>query len=254
MAGELVGQSQTGTSPLSGNAPRRTKEEHVIAKVKKSDDEAVLLFQFQALKHFNVNRTGWLRRERALLAADRKAAEKHRRLPTPNNVVAATHPRPRWNDQVSDFAGEEGDPIEPVVRPTSPVQNSEEIRRTVTRKDKDFNSIPDYCPALSSLIGCGNLEIDWNYRPRDLDNDPHASLLHPVELRLAEILRLDCATYLTSKRRIFQRRLECFRVGKKFLKTDAQRACKIDVNKTSRLWIAFRKVGWLRKGWMRRFL
>jgi hypothetical protein len=79
-------------------------------------------------------------------------------------------------------------------------------------------------------------------------------LLHPDELILASNLRLDCATYLTSKRRIFLRRLECARIGKEFRKTDAQQACKIDVNKASKLWQAYDRVGWLDIQWMREYM
>ena len=83
---------------------------------------------------------------------------------------------------------------------------------------------------------------------------PHRQLLHPDEVTLAGNLRLDCATYLTSKRRIFERRLQCLRMGKECRKTDAQQACKIDVNKASKLWTAFDKVGWLDARFMRQFL
>jgi hypothetical protein len=70
---------------------------------------------------------------------------------------------------------------------------------------------------------------------------------------LAANLRLDAATYLTSKRRMFIARLNCLKISKEFRKTDAQQACKIDVNKASKLWTAFDKVGWLDKHWVARF-
>jgi hypothetical protein len=98
-----------------------------------------------------------------------------------------------------------------------------------------------------------SLKVDWKGNALALSNDPFRHLLHPDELALAAGLRLDCATYLTSKRRIFMRRLDCFRIGKEFRKTDAQQACKIDVNKASKLWTAYEKVGWLNKEWMRHF-
>jgi len=94
------------------------------------------------------------------------------------------------------------------------------------------------------------MKIDWKGAPISLADDPHVHLLHPDEVSLAANLRLDCATYLTSKRRIFIRRLECYRIGKEFRKTDAQQACKIDVNKASKLWQAFEKVGWLNEKWV----
>lgn len=124
------------------------------------------------------------------------------------------------------------------------------------REDKDFASLPDYCPPLTSLPpnrpNC--LKVDWKGNALDLSNDPHVHWLHPDEQLLAAALRLDCATYLTSKRRIFMRRLECARIGKEFRKTDAQQACKIDVNKASKLWTAYDRVHWLDMVWMHKFL
>lgn len=77
------------------------------------------------------------------------------------------------------------------------------------------------------------------------------SLLHPDEQKLASNLRLDPATYLTSKRRIFVARLRHFHEQRPFRKTHAQTACKIDVNKASKLHVAFESVGWFDDYWMR---
>ncbi|KAL1851069.1 hypothetical protein Daus18300_012678 [Diaporthe australafricana] len=119
------------------------------------------------------------------------------------------------------------------------------------REDKDFNAIPDFCPPLNSLPDKSNLmRVDWKGAPLDLSKDPHKHLLHPDELQLAAGLRLDCATYLTSKRRIFEARLDYYHKGKEFRKTHAQQACKIDVNKASKLHTAYERAGWLDKRWM----
>jgi hypothetical protein len=139
-------------------------------------------------------------------------------------------------------------------RGTIRVSSTPEPRvRTVApnREDKDFNSIRDYSPPLGSL-GNKSLKVDWKGNPLDLSKDPHAHLLHPEELKLAANLRLDCATYLTSKRRIFESRRNCFMrtPPKPFRKTDAQQACKIDVNKASKLWTAYDSVGWLDDRWV----
>ncbi|KAL8291030.1 hypothetical protein RB597_005595 [Gaeumannomyces tritici] len=124
------------------------------------------------------------------------------------------------------------------------------------REDKAFEMLPDFCPPLGSLPAnrpnC--LKVDWKGNALDLTNDPHAHRLHPDERLLAAGLRLDCATYLTSKRRIFMRRLECARIGKEFRKTDAQQACKIDVNKASKLWTAYERVRWLDVEWMKPYI
>jgi hypothetical protein len=130
-------------------------------------------------------------------------------------------------------------------------------RRVVapSREDKDFAALPDYSPPtriLDGLPGC--FRVEWRGHAITLDSDPHRDRLHPEELVLASTLRLDCATYLTSKRRIFIRRIECARNGKEFRKTDAQQACKIDVNKASKLWTAYEKVGWLDKALFARWI
>jgi hypothetical protein len=121
-------------------------------------------------------------------------------------------------------------------------------RQATSRDDTDYNSLPDYSPPLNTLPQ-GNikvLKVDWKGTALDLENDPDRHLLHEAEVHLASILRLNCATYLCSKRRIFLARVEAMKKGKEFRKTDAQQACKIDVNKASKLWGAYEKVGWFR--------
>lgn len=120
------------------------------------------------------------------------------------------------------------------------------------REDVDYNSLPDYAPPTDTLPK-GNpkiLKADWaSNNVLNLSNDPDRHLLHEAEINLAGTLRLSCATYLCSKRRIFEARLNALRIGKEFRKTDAQQACKIDVNKASKLWTAYDKVGWFGKGY-----
>ncbi|KAK2590940.1 hypothetical protein QQS21_011381 [Conoideocrella luteorostrata] len=236
-----------------------------VAPPKREDYELALTFRSQVMKHFTTNRKRWLRQERALLQADRRAGAQRYHVIMPAKPIAAkphrqrvdrvskphTAPRPiRTNATTSNGTI----PARPAGRTSATPEPS---RRVVApnREDKDYNSLPDYCPPLDSLPSRANsLKVDWKGQPIDLNSDPHASLLHPDELLLAGNLRLDCATYLTSKRRIFERRLQCLRTGKEFRKTDAQQACKIDVNKASKLWTAFDKVGWLDARWVRRFL
>ncbi|KAH0592069.1 hypothetical protein MHUMG1_10202 [Metarhizium humberi] len=254
---------------------QRIVDEHVRARSqsifsgvtppKREDYELVLTFRSQVMTHFTTNRKGWLRKERALLEADRRAGAQRYHAIMPAKPIAAKPPRSQRTDRISkphatprpirtNATTVGTTPVRPVGRTSATPEPS---RRVVApnREDKDFNSLPDYCPPLNSLPNRSNsLKVDWKGQPIDLSSDPHASLLHPDELLLAGNLRLDCATYLTSKRRIFERRLQCLRTGKEFRKTDAQQACKIDVNKASKLWTAFEKVGWLEQGWVRRFL
>jgi hypothetical protein len=129
-------------------------------------------------------------------------------------------------------------------------------RPATNRDDTDYKSLLDYAPSLDTLPK-GNtkvLKADWKGQVLDLSNDPDRQMLHEAEVNLAATLRLSCATYLCSKRRIFQARIDALRIGKEFRKTDAQQACKIDVNKASKLWQAYDKVGWFKPEYFRQFL
>jgi hypothetical protein len=140
---------------------------------------------------------------------------------------------------------------------TTPKSASPKPARPVTnRDDSDYTSIPDYSPPLDTLPK-GNakaLKAEWKGQALSLADDPDRDLLHEAELNLAGTLRLNCATYLTSKRRIFQARIEALRIGKEFRKTDAQQACKIDVNKASKLWQSYDRVGWFNPDYFRQYL
>lgn len=145
-------------------------------------------------------------------------------------------------------------PFEPERRnsTTAARKQSRELKETKEHKeDADFSSLPDYSPPMSSLTDNAKaLKTEWRGNPLDLSQDPHKHLLHPAELALAATLRLSCAMFICTKRRIFAARREYFQEGRDFNKTAAQQACKIDVNKASKLWTAFDKVGWFDKKWV----
>lgn len=113
-----------------------------------------------------------------------------------------------------------------------------------------WQKLPDYSPSLETLPAGNNkcMKVEWKGSPLNLSNDPLISELHPAELYLASILRLPCDLYLDSKRRLFLEKVCKFKKGLPFRRTDAQKACRIDVNKASRLFSAFEKVGWLKDG------
>lgn len=183
-----------------------------------------------------------------LPTANNRVAKRSRAAPARIAPQISNSPRQAGGNGGSGSNGSNmrmpGSSPEPRVRTTAP-----------NREDKDFASLEDYCPPLDTLPErTNNLKVDWKGNALDLSQDAYLHLLHRDEVGLAASLRLDCATYLTSKRRIFIRRLECARIGKEFRKTDAQQACKIDVNKASKLWTAYEKVGWLRMEHMKKFL
>lgn len=230
---------------------------------------------------YAANPQDWLKQERALHAVDRDARRQRHKLPSirPAEPISKDNRTHATSTKVN--SGRVQKPAQPKVPRTpkeKPVKprpiranggravsttevgaTAEPRARTVaaSREDRDYLSIPDYCPPLDSLQDRrpNSLKVDWKAaNPLDLSNDPLRDQLHPDELSLASGLRLDCATYLTSKRRIFQSRLQCARRGKEFRKTDAQQACKIDVNKASKLWMAYDNVGWLDLKYMAKYL
>ncbi|KAL7621607.1 hypothetical protein AAE478_008932 [Parahypoxylon ruwenzoriense] len=265
---------------------RRIVDEHVVSRPtdlfrestppRPEEYELMLYFSSQVMKKYKENPASWLRRERALLLADRRAGARNNQfklqpiLPAkqpqvrketqrvkttkPPKVTKPTQPHAAAARPIRSYPS--AGPSQPSNRPPSSTPDPSPRRAVApNREDKDFESLPNYCPPTNSLPNKANsLKVDWKGTPIDLSNDPHRHLLHPDEVSLAANLRLDCATYLTSKRRMFMRRLECLRVSKEFRKTDAQQACKIDVNKASKLWMAFDKVGWLDKAWMASYL
>lgn len=262
------------------HAIQRIVDDHVVARPaslftstsppQPEHYQLMLSFKSDVMRKYNENPRGWLQRERAQLIADRKASARQNRFrlqpilpakPQPIRTHAQRIAKPaKASKHVSPprpiRSNPSAAPSISVVHRVSPTPD-QSSRRVVApnREDKDFESLPNYCPPTSSLPSKPNsLKVDWKGAPIDLGGDPHRHLLHLDEVSLAANLRLDCATYLTSKRRMFVRRLECLRVGKEFRKTDAQQACKIDVNKASKLWTAFEKVGWLDKDWMLRYV
>ncbi|KAG9254049.1 uncharacterized protein F5Z01DRAFT_674366 [Emericellopsis atlantica] len=242
-----------------------------------SDHDYLLTLSFRSkiMDRYRENPRNWLLKNLAQVRHDNSLiAQRYPNImparPTINNNMT-TVPRaaraPRADRVTKPSAGPRvirtaGGPTRsspgPSKRSTSRASATPEpSRRTVApnREDKDFESIPDLGPDPWETLSGGNaLKVEWKGQPLDLSADPHAHLLHPAELALASNLRLDCATYLTSKRRIFERRLACIKQPKEFRKTDAQQACKIDVNKASKLWQAFDKVGWLQEHWMDKHL
>ncbi|KAI1748966.1 SWIRM domain-containing protein [Xylaria castorea] len=256
---------------------------------KQEDYELALSFRSQVMTKCQENRKAWLQRERDQLISDRRAQARHRQFKLPR-ILPAAKPQPirrevqrvkpaRAPKVTKPAAAAKPTPTKPrpiragpgpstaaagrltkaIARaPSSTPDPTSRRGTTANRADDDFDQLPDLCPPLDSLdskVGIiSSLKVEWKTGTTDLTKDPNRHLLHPEELHLASSLRLTCAVYLTSKRRIFVHRLQCLERGKEFRKTDAQQACKIDVNKASKLWTAFDKIGWLDKAWVSKYL
>lgn len=105
--------------------------------------------------------------------------------------------------------------------------------------------VPDYCISADTLAPGKLLRAEWKGTPMDLSKDPNYHKIHPAEVNLAATLRLSVELYLDSKKRLFAEKVHRFKQGLPFRRTDSQKACRIDVNKASRLFMAYEKVGWL---------
>lgn len=120
--------------------------------------------------------------------------------------------------------------------------------------DTALSQIEDYSPPTDTLPPGRSLRAEWKGAPMDLSQDPNVHLLHPAEVHLASVLRLPADVYLDSKKRLFAEKVHRLRQGLPFRRTDSQKACRIDVNKASRLFNAFEKVGWLDDSNFQKFL
>ncbi|KAK2624081.1 hypothetical protein QTJ16_006715 [Diplocarpon rosae] len=264
------------SSQASLFAPSRLVDDHIRARElstfratsppRADEYELALSFKSTVMQSFSANPRAWAQLQRAQLREDKLAQLRHhnqlknggRRYPAiaPAHAGAVRHVRPAPKPSTKAVAGSRvaktPRPGKPVIRGATP---GGEPAKRVAREDKDFDLLQDFCPPLDTLPSkAHSLKVDWKGQAIDLSSDPHAHLLHPDERQLAANLRLDCATYLTSKRRIFIKRIEAYKINKEFRKTDAQQACKIDVNKASKLWQAFEKVGWLDPRYIQQYL
>lgn len=126
-----------------------------------------------------------------------------------------------------------------------PLKKRATTSNAVRVHDLNISQIEDYSPSVDLLPPGRSLRAEWKGAPMDLSQDPDVHLLHPAEVHLASVLRLPAEVYLDSKRRLFAEKVHRLRQGLLFRRTDSQKACRIDVNKASRLFGAFEKVGWL---------
>lgn len=159
-----------------------------------------------------------------------KRAKSHRSI---ENIP----PNLRGRKRTSDFSQE--------TAPSGVNEDTKDSVQHVRVHDLSLSQIEDFSPPLHLLPPGKSLRAEWKGAPMDLSNDKDLHLLHPAEAHLASVLRLPCDVYLDSKRRLFAEKVHRLRQGLPFRRTDSQKACRIDVNKASRLFGAFEKIGWL---------
>ncbi|KAJ1921393.1 hypothetical protein H4219_000710 [Mycoemilia scoparia] len=86
--------------------------------------------------------------------------------------------------------------------------------------------------------------VKWTKaEPINISNKPYFSKLAPAEQHCCSVLRIAPEQYLTIKRTLIREGRT--RQAGTFKKRDAQRLCRIDVNKTSKIYEWYVKIGWL---------
>lgn len=239
-------ESQAYKSMSKKQQPERADYElvahfrHVVYEEIKKDPRAWRAREREYERYYtNCNKpTGVQKRSLKALAPAPSSRPRMQRMALPRLPPRVPRvPKTKRTPQTQVLDSFEGSPLTTSPKPARPAG---------TRDDVDYSALADYCPPLDT-IPKGNskiLKADWKGSQLDLSNDPDRVMLHEAELVLAATLRLNCATYLCSKRRIFMARVDALKRDKEFRKTDAQQACKIDVNKASKLWQSYDRIGW----------
>ncbi|KAI9492776.1 hypothetical protein BDB00DRAFT_764882 [Zychaea mexicana] len=112
---------------------------------------------------------------------------------------------------------------------------------------QDHEFYPQGWLPLTDRLDHVPVDINWKGKPLKLDaNDPYYGRLHHTEADVISHMRLSPQLYLRCKRAIIMAAREFSMLGLEFRKSDAQKVCRIDVNKSSRLWAAFNAYGWLK--------
>ncbi|KAK5120055.1 hypothetical protein LTR85_006536 [Meristemomyces frigidus] len=123
-------------------------------------------------------------------------------------------------------------------------------KKVAKEDDSTWRGLKDFCPPVSSLDTAPKpLKAQWKGNPIDNSQEPDRDQLDPREYDLAAELRLRPVQYLANKRRMFIAKVQHLQNKKGFTKTAAQTVTNIDVNKTSKLWEAFDRVGWWDQAW-----
>ncbi|KAL0097496.1 hypothetical protein J3Q64DRAFT_1713610 [Phycomyces blakesleeanus] len=93
------------------------------------------------------------------------------------------------------------------------------------------------------------VKVSWKGASLQITNQPYFHRLHPVEARIASTLRLSPIQYIRCKRVLIRAAQDYGEKDTPFRKSDAQKLCRVDVNKTSALWTAFGQLGWMGQRW-----
>ncbi|KAK4513957.1 uncharacterized protein ATC70_005964 [Mucor velutinosus] len=112
-----------------------------------------------------------------------------------------------------------------------------------------FRNSEEWIPSLEVFNRRPTIRVSWKGSPLKIKTMPYYDKLHPGEATIAATLRLTPEQYLKCKWALVLAAKEADETGALFRKSEAQKVCCIDVNKTSVLWNAFGRLGWLGSKW-----
>ncbi|KAI9323830.1 hypothetical protein BX666DRAFT_1890808 [Dichotomocladium elegans] len=107
---------------------------------------------------------------------------------------------------------------------------------------------PEWIPRMDAFTE-RPLRVVWKGTPLNIEKYEYYDKLHPGEVAIASTLRLLPEQYIRCKRVLVLAAQEAAKENTPFRKSEAQKLCRIDVNKVSTLWSTFGKLGWLGPRW-----
>ncbi|KAG2186769.1 hypothetical protein INT44_002995 [Umbelopsis vinacea] len=166
-------------------------------------------------------------------------------LREPNQLVRSVNlPQPKLTTAV-----ETNDSAQPLTRKEkSQLANAASYDAMDIENDESTVFSDEWIPNLDALDG-KHIKIVWKGAPLKISHLPMYNKLHPTEATIASTLRLTPVQYIRCKRTLIRAASEYERHGTPFRKSDAQKLCRVDVNKTSSLWSIFGELGWLGQTW-----
>ncbi|OBZ89449.1 hypothetical protein A0J61_02510 [Choanephora cucurbitarum] len=112
-----------------------------------------------------------------------------------------------------------------------------------------FKGAEEWIPSYEPLDRKPAVRVQWKGHPLKIKKMPYYEKLHRNEASMAAILRLTPEQFLKCKWALILAAKDAYDTKSLFRKSEAQKVCCIDVNKTSALWNAFGKLGWLGPMW-----
>ncbi|CEG70843.1 hypothetical protein RMATCC62417_06665 [Rhizopus microsporus] len=112
-----------------------------------------------------------------------------------------------------------------------------------------FKGKEDWIPKVDALENRAGIRVAWKGSPLKIQSMPYFEKLHPGEVPIASGLRLTPEQYLRCKYALILAAHKASQNNSLFRRSEAQKACCIDVNKASVLWKVFGKLGWLGSKW-----